>query len=106
MLRISASWRGVFKVSGARAIRSFGSPDVSEVENLVVGNHLETHEHFTQALRSLVNLLSLILGECDNETTFYAPRQEGTSPRLRYVAIDLLEIFPYCRSMSAVEILM
>ena len=87
VLRISASWRGAFEVCGAKAICSFGPLDVSGVETLVVGNYRDTREHFTQALRSLVNLRSLTLWHCDNEISLYTLRQEGTSPRLRYLAI-------------------
>ena len=77
-----------FEVCGAGAICSFEPLDVSGVETLVVGNYPETREHFTQALRSLVNLCSLTLWECDNEMGFHALRQEGTLPLLRYLAID------------------
>jgi len=88
VLRISVSWQGEFEVRGAGAICSLGPLDVSGIETLVVGNCLETREHFTQTLRSLVNLCSLTLWECDNKTVLHALRQEGTSPRLRYLAID------------------
>lgn len=87
-LCIFAKWQGTSEGSVARAICSFGPLDVSGVETLAVRNYRGNHEHFTQALRSLVNLRSLSLGRCDSEVSVYALRQEGTSPRLRHLAMD------------------
>ena len=88
VLNIFASWPGIYRGLAARAICSFGSLDVSGVETLIVGSCGNTHEYFAQALGTLTNLRSIILSHCDNGSLLNALHREGTSPRLRDLAID------------------
>jgi len=86
---INASLQGEYEAGATMAICSFGSLDVSGVQTLVVEYYGYTHHYLTQALKSLVNLRSLTLKQCVNEPPLHALCQEGTSPRLRYLAMDL-----------------